>query len=70
MEPQKPNLEESLVFLDRIWNLDNNYIDRSSLNKSRLFTLSNTGFYIFLTKLSIHFSRIRERVDRDAGLVA
>lgn len=33
-------------------------------SKQRLFTLNMTGFYLFLFKLSIHFCRFHERVDR------
>jgi len=57
-------MDDSIVFLDRINNCKNEYIDRSQLNQSRLFTLSMYGFYIFLIKLSIHFTRIRENVSR------
>lgn len=61
-----PNLkEEYFVFLDKIVSCDNDYIDRSELNKIRLFTLSNYGFYVFLVKLSMHLTRIRENIDRD-----
>jgi hypothetical protein len=31
---------------------------------SRLFRLSNYGFYVFLYKLSLHFMRIQEGIDR------
>ncbi len=33
-------------------------------NKQKLFTLSNTGFYMLVFKLSIHFCRLHENVDR------
>ena len=55
---------ESIVFLDRIFNIKNDYIDRKTLEKHRLFSLSDYGFYLLLFKLSVHFSRIRERVNR------
>jgi hypothetical protein len=32
-----------------------------------LFTLSNFGFYLYLLKLSIHFTRIQEKIDRSTG---
>jgi hypothetical protein len=41
---------------------DLNYLEN---NGDRLFSFSNYGFYLFLTKLSIHYSRIREGVFRD-----
>ncbi len=55
---------ESIVFLDRISNIKNDYIDRKTINEHRLFSLSDYGFYLLLFKLSVHFSRIRERVNR------
>ncbi|KAF0239192.1 MAG: hypothetical protein FD181_172 [Prolixibacteraceae bacterium] len=57
-------LEESLVFLDRVLNISNKYIIRSNLKNNRIFTLSNYGAYLFLLKLSIHFTRITDKVDR------
>ena len=57
-------LEESLVFLDRINNMPNKIVDRESVPSKRIFTLSNYGLYLFLIKLSIHFTRIQDKVDR------
>lgn len=57
-------LEESIVFLDRVNNSPNEMIDRDHLSSKRLFTLSNLGEYLFILKLSIHFSRIQDKVDR------
>lgn len=57
-------LPESIVFFDKVYNINNNFVDRSTLFKHRLFSLSDYGFYLFLLKLSVHFSRIRERVNR------
>ena len=57
-------ISDSVVFLDRVFNIDNRFIDRDTLSKHRLFSLSDYGFYLFLFKLSVHFSRIRERVNR------
>lgn len=34
---------------------------------SRLFSLSNAGFFLFIFKLSIHLCRLHENVDRDAA---
>ncbi len=56
--------EESIVFLDRINSCDNRIISSEKINDIRLFTLSNYGHYIFLVKLSMHFTRIYENVDR------
>ncbi|HBD7441756.1 TPA: hypothetical protein ACT9IY_002888 [Legionella pneumophila] len=35
------------------------------LLENKLFTLSNYGFYLLLIKLSIHFSRVQEKVQRN-----
>jgi hypothetical protein len=32
--------------------------------RKKLFTLSNTGFYMLVFKLSIHFCRLQENVQR------
>jgi hypothetical protein len=55
---------DSMVFLDRINNCDNSYISRDRIKELRLFTLSDYGLYLFLFKLSIHFTRIAEKIDR------
>jgi len=36
----------------------------SNLDKEKLFTLSNTGFYMLVLKLSVHFCRLQENVHR------
>ncbi len=35
------------------------------LFKGKFFTLSNYGFYMLLFKISVHFTRVQERFDRD-----
>jgi len=62
--PKSSKNEESIVFLDRINNCSIKVIDYDSISDQRLFTLSNYGFYIFLLKLSISFTRITEKVNR------
>jgi hypothetical protein len=57
-------LDDSIVFLDRIFNIGNDFVKRESLKASRIFTLSNYGNYLFLFKLSLHFTRIQDKVDR------
>jgi hypothetical protein len=57
-------LRESIVFLDRLHNIGNNYYDRNELDSSRIFTLSDYGNYLFLFKLSLHFTRIQDKVER------
>ncbi len=56
--------EESLVYLDRVINCPNNIIDREKLPENRIFSLSDYGTFLFLFKLSIHFTRIKDRVER------
>ena len=64
--PQGEGLpEDALVFLDRISSCDSELLDLKQLQETRLFSLSNYGFYLLLLKLSIHFSRLQEKVDRD-----
>lgn len=35
-----------------------------SADRQKLFTLSNTGFYMLALKLSVHFCRLQEKVNR------
>ena len=37
--------------------------------KSRMFSLSDIGFYLFVFKLSIHFCRLHENIDRSIAHV-
>ncbi len=68
--PQGGDLQyEGIVFLDRLNNISNEEINRDDLQKNRLFTLSDYGLYLFLLKLSIHFSRIQEKIDRHQGVI-
>lgn len=62
--PSIGNLGESIVFLDRILNVSQRFINRDTVESRRLFSLSDYGFYLFVFKLSIHLSRIREGVNR------
>lgn len=55
---------DSIVLFDRAISLP---ISNDIINKctqSRIFSLSNYGFYLLLLKLSYHFTRIQEKVDR------
>ena len=62
--PATGQMEESVVLLDRIFSIDNKFINRSKLKDLRFFSFSDYGFYLFLFKLSVHFSRIQEKVNR------
>jgi hypothetical protein len=65
--PENPALHEgSIALLDRITSCASTAYALDTLLQERLFTLSNYGFYLLLYKLSVHFTRIRENVDRNA----
>ncbi|WP_296618865.1 hypothetical protein [Marivirga sp.] len=57
-------IDESIIFFDRVCNFPNKLIPRANLKEKRLFTLSDYGAYLFLLKLSIHFTRIQDKVER------
>jgi hypothetical protein len=57
-------IEEGIVFYDRLVSCASDAVDRPSLSMKRLFTLSQYGHYLFLLKLSIHFTRMSEGIDR------
>ena len=61
--------QDSFVLLDRLISCDNEFIDRKVLHQSRLFTLSDLAHYLFLVKISIHFCRLHEGVDRGTNIV-
>jgi hypothetical protein len=54
--------EDKIALLDKIQSCPNN--EETRLKAKKIFTLSNYGFYLFLLKLSIHFTRIRDGIDR------
>ena len=67
--PKGGSLEsESMVFFDKVASCDSNYLSETDIKSNRLFTLSNYGLYLFVLKLSIHFSRINEKLDRNTDL--
>ena len=39
-------------------------IHATTPNQQKLFTLSNTGFYMLVLKLSVHFCRLHEKINR------
>ena len=57
--------EDAIAMLDRINNCDAQAVDLQELLTNRLFTLSDYGFYLFLFKLSLHLTRIREGISRN-----
>lgn len=56
-----------IVFFDRAisFPLSSNFVESKCADK--LFTLSNFGLYLFLLKMSVHFTRIQERINRSTG---
>lgn len=56
--------EDAIAMLDRINNCDARSVPVDDLMATRLFTLSDYGLYLFLFKLSVHLTRIREGVSR------
>lgn len=55
-------LEESIILLDNVH--CHPVDDFMKVRKAKIFTLSQYGFYVFLIKLSIHFTRFQENVHR------
>lgn len=55
---------ESIVLFDAIQAVRSEFLD---LPNARIHTLSQAAFYLLLVKLSIHFCRAREGVDREAA---
>lgn len=55
---------DGMVFFDRAMSLPLSEENVGKCIASRLFSLSNYGFYLLLLKLSYHFTRIQEKVDR------
>lgn len=55
--------EDKIALFDKIQSCPNN--EETRLNSKKIFSLSNYGFYLFLLKLSIHFTRIRDGIDRN-----
>lgn len=56
--------EPKVAFFDHVVSLPTDCIDVETLGERRLFSLSNLGFYLLVFKLSVHFTRVRENVDR------
>lgn len=58
---------DGIVFFDRAISVPLSEDRVKDMCKRKLFTLSNFGFYLFLFKMSVHFTRIQERIDRTTG---
>jgi hypothetical protein len=67
--PKNDALEaEYLVRLDDVHSIPIG-IHQKNKERKKLFTLSNTGFYMFVLKLSVHFCRLQENIQRKNGVV-
>ncbi len=60
-------IEDSIVFFDRVCNCSNKMMKKENIDTERIFTLSDYGSYLFVLKLSIHFTRIFDKVERKNG---
>ena len=58
--------EDSIIYFDQINHCVNTEEISADLNSRRLFTLSQYGHYLFLLKLSIHFTRLTESIARSS----
>ena len=58
---------DSLVFFDRLNNCSSDFLQGEQVQNRRIFILSDYGYYLFLFKLSVHFTRIREGISRSSG---
>lgn len=58
---ESPLEEEHVALLDDLHSMP---VQNFKKNANKLFTLSNSGFYLFIFKLSIHFCRFHEGIDR------
>lgn len=61
--PRKSPLDDSVIFLDRIFSVGLKLL-KKRLEKSqakRVLSLSQIGFYFFLIKLTYHFARYEDR---------
>lgn len=55
--------EDHIAFLDNVHSLPANHFIQQK-TQPKIFTLSQMGFYLFLFKLSVHFCRFGENVQR------
>ncbi len=56
--------QEAVAMLDHPCSFSDTSEVLKNISSRRIFTLSDLGFYLFLLKISIHFTRIRESVER------
>jgi hypothetical protein len=56
--------EDGLVFLDQVCSCSPKLLNAESFPAGRIFTLTDFGAWLLALKLSIHFCRLRDGVDR------
>jgi hypothetical protein len=57
-------VEDGIVFLDQISSCSPEQVNAQALPAGRIFTLTDFGAWLFALKLSIHFCRINDEVER------
>ncbi|WP_270502000.1 hypothetical protein [Kluyvera ascorbata] len=62
--PEVDGIAESVVFLDDVYQLPTKDLQALLEQKCKALTLSQVGFYILLFKISIHFCRFHEDIQR------
>lgn len=58
---------DGIVFFDRAISIPLSEERVKNMCNKKMFTLSNFGLYLFLFKMSVHFTRIQEKIDRTTG---
>jgi len=56
--------QPKVAYFDHVISLPPSELQHDDVEGKRLFSLSDLGFYLFVFKLSIHFTRVREDVAR------
>lgn len=67
--PKFGDMEDSFVRFDYMFSMKCELDLLKSMLQKRISTLSDYGFYLLLFKLSIHFARIQEKVERNKGTI-
>ena len=62
--PASGIISDSIVFLDSVLSISTSFLNGKQISGIRIHSLSNYGFYLLLFKLSVHFCRMQEKVDR------
>jgi hypothetical protein len=63
LPPGGPFTKEHVALLGQVHSMPIKMF-QAALGRTKLFTLDTLGFYVFIVKLSIHFCRLREHVNR------